>query len=36
MNKEIMSDALYLKIAELLQSSRQAVLRNVNQAMVYT
>lgn len=36
MNKEIMSDALYLKIAELLQSARQAVVRNVNQAMVYT
>ena len=31
-----MSDALYLKIAELLQSARQAVVRNVNQAMVYT
>jgi hypothetical protein len=36
MNKEIMSDVLYLKIAELLQSARQAVVRNVNQAMVYT
>ncbi len=31
-----MSDALYLKIAELLQSARQAFVCNVNQPMVYT
>jgi len=36
MTKELVQPALYAKIAELLQTARQAVVRAVNQAMVYT
>ena len=36
MTKEIVPSNLYLKIAELLQTARQTVVRTVNQTMVYT
>ncbi len=36
MKNEITQQALYAKIAELLQTARQAVVRAVNQTMVYT
>ncbi|RJP59600.1 MAG: DUF1016 domain-containing protein [Deltaproteobacteria bacterium] len=36
MTKEIVPSNLYLKIAELLQTARQTVIRTVNQTMVYT
>ncbi|WP_435547686.1 PDDEXK nuclease domain-containing protein [Desulfobacterium sp. N47] len=36
MTKEIVPSNLYLKIAELLQTARQTVVRAVNQTMVYT
>ncbi len=36
MKKEVQQNDLYLKIADLLQTARQNVVRTVNQAMVYT
>jgi hypothetical protein len=36
MSKEITSYHLYAKIAELLHTARQNVVRAVNQTMVYT
>ncbi len=36
MKNEIIQPALYAKIAELLQTAKQAVVRVVNQTMVYT
>ena len=36
MKNDLVQPALYAKIAELLQSARQAVVRVVNQTMVYT
>ncbi len=36
MSKEIASNYLYTKIAELLHTARQTVVRAVNQTMVYT
>ena len=36
MSKEITPNHLYAKIAELLHTARQTVVRAVNQTMVYT
>ena len=36
MKNEIIQQALYAKIAELLQTARQTIVRTVNHAMVYT
>ena len=36
MNVELKNNDLFLKIAELLQTARQTVVRAVNQTMVYT